>query len=241
MMWTKNIQHLFKSEEVNYKYNNIPIYCAKGVHEKVGELLKQKLLDKNSSILILGAGAGALDERIFDLGYKNITAVEFRKEIYKSRGKILERDLNSDFYDLGKFDCVIAIEIIEHLENHFHFMRNIDSITNKGGLVFVSSPNIHNALSRFKFFMKGDLDFFNREEINKTGHINPLFSDIILFYTENNTNLKLINTYTNSSVWKMDMYPNIKIKTIIFFTRLITLFIKRREDSQILILSFVKE
>src|SRR5690348_16157056 len=126
-MWTKKIQHS-TGKYGDYKYNNLVIYCAPGVHEKVFELIKKRFPKKNIKILVLGAGAGAFDERLFDNGYKNITAVEFRKEIYKSKGKVIELDLNEDFHTKikQKFDCIVAIEIIEHLENHFHFMSNID-------------------------------------------------------------------------------------------------------------------
>jgi 2-polyprenyl-3-methyl-5-hydroxy-6-metoxy-1,4-benzoquinol methylase len=210
-----------------------------GVHEKVAEFIDKKF-PKNARVLVLGAGAGAFDERIIDLGYTNVTAVEFRSEIYKARGKVLERDLNKDFSDLGRFDCVVAIEIVEHLENHFHFIRNIENILADGGMVYMTTPNVESSLSRVKFFLNGNLDFFNKKEISTTGHINPIFKGIFLFHLENNTSLKLISIDKNRSVWEMDNYPTLKIKLMIYVAHFLSLFTKNKNDSQINIFSIEK-
>lgn len=241
-MWKKDIQHIIKAENTNYKYNNIPIYCAAGVHEKVFEYINNNITKKDSSILILGAGAGAFDERLFDAGFTNITSTEIRPEIYNSRANLISIDLDKDFSYLGKYDCVVAIEIIEHIENHFHFIKNIDHLLNLDGVAIVSTPNINTTLSRLKFFMKGDFDFFNRKEIGKTGHINPLFLEIFLYYVKNNTSLLLGNVTGNIKTWEnMLMYPSLKIKLIVLISRLLSIFIKNRNDFQILILTFIKK
>jgi len=240
-MWSKKIQHVIDYKNDGYNYNKIPIYCMYGVHEKVSKFISDKFSNKDVKILILGSGAGAFDERVIDLGYKNVTSVEFRSEIYKSRGKIVERDLNQDFYDLGKFDCVVAIEIVEHLENHFHFIRNIDSLLNVGGMLYITTPNVESSLSRAKFFLNGNLDFFNKKEVGETGHINPIFKHIFLYHMKNNTGLDLVSINTNRSVWDMDNYPIIKLKIMIIVARILSLFTKDKNDSQISIFSIEKK
>lgn len=235
IMWSKDIQHLHHYKQGLYSYNQIPIYCMYGVHEKVADFISKKF-PKNARILVLGAGAGAFDERIIDMGYDDVTAVEFRSEIYKARGKVIERDLNRDFSDLAdvkKFDCVVAIEIVEHLENHFHFIRNIEKVLVDGGMLYMTTPNVESSLSRVKFFLNGNLDFFNRNEISTTGHINPIFKDIFLYHLKNNTNLRLISTEKNRSVWEMDNYPTLKIKLIVYVAHFLSLFTKHKNDGQI--------
>jgi 2-polyprenyl-3-methyl-5-hydroxy-6-metoxy-1,4-benzoquinol methylase len=214
-----------------------------GVHEKIADFINKKF-PKDARILVLGAGAGAFDERIIDLGYTDITAVEFRSEIYKARGKVIERDLNQDFDDLseaGKFDCVVAIEIVEHLENHFHFIRNIEKIIKKDGMLYITTPNVESSLSRVKYFLTGYLDLFSAKDINVTGHINPIFKHIFLYHLENATSFKLISIIKNRSVWEMSNYPNIKIKSVVLVARFLSLFAKNNNDGQINIFSIEKK
>ncbi len=242
-MWSKTIQHVIKYKEEGYHYNKIPIYCMYGVHEKVASFIEKKF-PKDAKILILGAGGGAFDERIIDMGYSDITAVEFRSEIYKARGKILERDLNQDFDDLaleGKFDCVVAIEIVEHLENHFHFIRNIEKLLKTGGMLYITTPNVESSLSRVKYFLTGYLDLFNAKDINVTGHINPIFKHIFLYHLQNATSLNLVSVIKNRSVWEMSNYPNIKIKSVVIIARFLSLFAKNNSDGQINIFSIEKK
>jgi 2-polyprenyl-3-methyl-5-hydroxy-6-metoxy-1,4-benzoquinol methylase len=213
-----------------------------GVHEKVADFIKDKF-DNNARILILGAGAGAFDERVIDMGYKNITSVEFRPEIYKARGKVIGRDLNQDFSDLAnenKFDCVVAIEIVEHLENHFHFIRNIEKLLKDDGMLYITTPNVESSLSRVKYFLTGYLDLFSGKDVDVTGHINPIFKHIFLYHIKNNTKLELLSIGKNRSVWEMDNYPTFKIKAVVLMARFLSLFIKNSNDGQINIFSLQK-
>lgn len=50
-------------------YNGIPIYAAPNLHEKCYAEFLEFQLPKDASILILGAGGGAFDQRLVDNGY----------------------------------------------------------------------------------------------------------------------------------------------------------------------------
>jgi SAM-dependent methyltransferase len=58
------------------------------------------------------------------------------------------------------FDAVISTEGIEHLENHFFFLREICRILKPGGLLVLTTPNITALRSRVRFFGSG---FFGRD------------------------------------------------------------------------------
>lgn len=242
-MWSKNIQRV-SGVPGDYTYKGIPIYCASGVHEKVFDLIKARYPDKGRSILILGAGSGSFDERLMDSGYTNITAVEFNKEVYKSRGKILGLDLNQDFHNdiPDTFDCIVAIEIIEHLENHFHFIRNIESLLKKGGVVFITTPNVESSLSRVKFWLVGDFPCFTKNSIMETGHINPLFRHIFFYYVNNHTSLRLVALHFNKSVWDIwgGSYAGVKAKIMLLFAGLLSLVTVHKDRREIQIFEMQK-
>ncbi len=237
IMKLKDIQHKIGSTDAVYAnhYKGVPIFSAHGIHERIFESFTQCNLPKVSSILILGAGAGAFDKRLLDHGYTNITSTEFVPESYMVTGTtFLPFDLNEDFSVLGKFDAIIALEIIEHLENHFHFIRCVKNCLNEDGVFYLSSPNAESTFSRAKFFMLGRLHFFSKEELYKTGHINPVFDHILKFNLDQN-NLVIEKVFTNSNVWsqvfKQTKSLAVKVVYGIFFV--LALCMRNRSNNDI--------
>lgn len=60
----------------------------------------------------------------------------------------------------ASFDAVVSTEGIEHLENHFSFLREIHRILRPGGVLVLTTPNIAALRSRVRFFGSG---FFGRD------------------------------------------------------------------------------
>lgn len=58
------------------------------------------------------------------------------------------------------FDAVVSTEGIEHLENHFSFLRELHRILKPGGVLVLTTPNITALRSRVRFFGSG---FFGRD------------------------------------------------------------------------------
>lgn len=67
----------------------------------------------------------------------------------------------------GSFDAVFSTEGIEHLENHFSFLREVCRILKSGGVLVLTTPNITALRSRVRFFGSG---FFGRDSrpLNET-------------------------------------------------------------------------
>jgi 2-polyprenyl-3-methyl-5-hydroxy-6-metoxy-1,4-benzoquinol methylase len=58
------------------------------------------------------------------------------------------------------FDAVVSTEGIEHLENHFSFLREMGRILKPGGVLILTTPNITALRSRVRFLGSG---FFGRD------------------------------------------------------------------------------
>ena len=98
-------------------------------------LIKKYYPDKNISILELCPGVGSLAEALLESGYKNIEAMDVYPEKFKTKGvKCYRGNLKEDLpFENEKYDLVIAVEGIEHLENQYHFAKECNRILKYGG------------------------------------------------------------------------------------------------------------
>jgi 2-polyprenyl-3-methyl-5-hydroxy-6-metoxy-1,4-benzoquinol methylase len=158
------------------RYKGLEIYASPGVHEGVMDYIAE-LLDPDARILELGAGTGAFSRRLKDNGYNNIIASGIEPGIYELK------DVPFIFLDLNQplapehhaaYDAVVAIEVVEHVENVFGFFRKVALMLKAGGLAFITTPNIFSIVSRMLFFHSGNFLLFNSNEVDKMGHIQIL-------------------------------------------------------------------
>jgi SAM-dependent methyltransferase len=108
-------------------------------------------------------GAAALTIALIQRGYQAIGA-DIEREAAKLLGDAyFETDLNAKLpWDDQSFDAVISTEGIEHLENHFFFLREMCRILKRGGSIVITTPNIVSLRSRMRFFGSG---FFGRDAL----------------------------------------------------------------------------
>jgi SAM-dependent methyltransferase len=65
-------------------------------------------------------------------------------------------DMTSAFdFPAASFDYVVSVEGIEHIENHFAFLREVRRVLKPGGKLILTTPNVSSLESRFKFFLSG--------------------------------------------------------------------------------------
>lgn len=158
-------------------YCGIPIHAVGGVHEAAaGQITKN--LPYGKSILELGAGSGAMTQRLLDLGYE-VTPLDLDGSTWQcSQAQPLLVDLNCPTWphQLGgrKFGSVVALEIIEHLDNPRQFFRNLRAVTPPGGLCFLSTPSPTSALSVAYLVRKGTFYCFSSRQFFSTGHVTIL-------------------------------------------------------------------
>jgi SAM-dependent methyltransferase len=100
----------------------------------------------------------------------------------KDQQKVEIADLNREplpFSD-NRFALVSCTETIEHLENYWRIIREIYRVLQPGGITVLSTPNILNLRSRFRYFSSGFYNLFGpvmpaEHEIHSPrGHINPV-------------------------------------------------------------------
>jgi 2-polyprenyl-3-methyl-5-hydroxy-6-metoxy-1,4-benzoquinol methylase len=103
----------------------------------------------------LGASRGSLSARIAEK-VARVTAVDLESPADAGDAEALAFDLNAAFdEELGhqSYDCVVALDLIEHLERPEDGVRKIASILKPGGTLYASTGNIAYVLMRLSLLL----------------------------------------------------------------------------------------
>ena len=141
-------------------------------------------------VLDVGAGEGYFCKQLRDRGYA-AEACDYQRELFKLTDVPFHKaDLNERIpLPDNSYDCVVSIEVLEHLENHIRFMREIMRVLKPGGLALLTTPNILSIPSRWHYFLYGYTDCAPRpldpsREDYFMQHINPIGMPQIQFLIE---------------------------------------------------------
>jgi 2-polyprenyl-3-methyl-5-hydroxy-6-metoxy-1,4-benzoquinol methylase len=80
----------------------------------------------------------------------------------------------------ASFDAAVSIEVIEHVEDHLAFLREIARVVKPGGRVVVTTPNVLSMASRLRTLLWGfpelydPLPLSDRDTRRLSGHIHPI-------------------------------------------------------------------
>jgi SAM-dependent methyltransferase len=139
-------------------------------------------------VLDLGAGEGYLSGLLAQEIKRReangrLYACDIYPDSYKFEGvECSYCDLNDGRlpYEDNFFDAVCSIECIEHVENHFEFLREIARVLRPKGVLAITTPNILNINSRLRTLFKGfpvlfgPLPLSSADRAGTGGHINPV-------------------------------------------------------------------
>jgi 2-polyprenyl-3-methyl-5-hydroxy-6-metoxy-1,4-benzoquinol methylase len=134
-------------------------------------------------VVDLGGGSGAWASRLGEAGY-DVTVVDRDRDFFRATHlPFVQADLNSDFANLlgrpgaESFQAVTSLEVIEHLENPRHFLRQVRRLLVPGGTLLLTTPNIECVAGRLRFLLRGNFRMFDRDpRFNDPTHITPIQS-----------------------------------------------------------------
>jgi SAM-dependent methyltransferase len=148
-----------------------------GLHDAC-ERLVDTYLDRSWKILDIATGTGAMALRLKRKGYIGIHANDIDRRSFGASEieRFTSVDCNSDFAEAfgGDFDAILAIEIIEHVENPLHFLRQCWLTLKPGGILLLTTPNVMCADSLLLWLRRGTLLYFSAADYTTLGHISVL-------------------------------------------------------------------
>jgi SAM-dependent methyltransferase len=159
-------------------------------HPRIYDKVVPFLPAAGSRVLDVGAGEGYFSRRMKELGMQ-VEACDFLTENFKCADiPILKANLNEAIpCESDTYDCVVSIEVVEHIENHFRFMSELMRVLKPGGVAIITTPNVLNLPARWHFYLYGftdcapvPLDPHRAEYFMQ--HISPISLPELLFHIE---------------------------------------------------------
>jgi 2-polyprenyl-3-methyl-5-hydroxy-6-metoxy-1,4-benzoquinol methylase len=121
----------------------------------------RELVSKDATVLECGPITGALTLEMQKDGYQHISTLDIVDLLeLPDRSKlehIGEVDFNRDTFPHADstFDAVVSFGLAEHLENPFHFSREVARVLKPGGTFIMAVPNVFHIISRLVFLRRG--------------------------------------------------------------------------------------
>ena len=161
-------------------YRGLPIKSDFRVHDTAFDIIKSRFgSQKSLKVLDIATGTGAFAQRTLDsFPYWDLEINDFENQATSLDLMRYKLDLNLNFsgeFAESGYDLIIAIEIIEHLENPWHFMREVRKLLRKDGVLVLSTPNGDSTLDRLTYLIDGHPSYFGeRGYTNSGGHITQI-------------------------------------------------------------------
>ncbi len=163
-------------------YKGLTIHALRGIHEEVVQAAAREVA-AGADVLDLASGSGALCLRLTDHGFK-VTACDLVTENFRLHTTLpfVEANLNLAFAAkfAQQYDAITATEIIEHVENPRHFIRQCFALLKPGGTLILTTPNIDSAIARAIWVRTGTFKWFERDFYKRDGHITPIPTFVLL-------------------------------------------------------------
>ena len=129
-------------------------------------------LDKQprGKVLDLGCGDGSYAARLKELGFE-VIAADIDKKRFKYHEKIEFRhcDITKEIpFSNDTFNYVLLMEVVEHLRNPYDVLAEIKRVIKNNCGLIISTPNILNLNSRFRFLFEGAYEYFREPPLEQT-------------------------------------------------------------------------
>ena len=132
-----------------HKFNPVRIEYIKNNLIKDLNISKNNDPLKNISILDIGCGGGLLSEPLSRLGAKVVGIDASKKNIDVAKHHLKKTNLKIEYYHASpenfnyknKFDVILNMEIVEHVENIQQFIKECSGLLKDNGTMFIATLN----------------------------------------------------------------------------------------------------
>lgn len=128
---------IYKNEKGHWWYST----RRKIVHKLIKKYLPKK---EGLKILDVGCGGGLLAQELQKYGKSVcIDSSEEAVNFSRARGVNAEKISIADYKKENEYDCVVALDVLEHCEDDLSAIKNIYNLLNPGGIAIVFVPALN--------------------------------------------------------------------------------------------------
>ena len=204
------------------------LFIKERILNKYQELDNLKNIFKNKKILDLGCGGGILSESLAEEGAELIAIDQSKKLINeaKKRAKLKNFKINYQCKSIKnlkekkmKFDIIICLEVIEHVEDYKNFLKFTFECLKKNGIIIFSTIN-RNCLSYIStiFLAEKVLKLVPNKTHDWNMYIKP--EEILKLSNQKNFKLNYIVTFIFIFHIKWILLSNILYSNLFFYFHL---------------------
>jgi ubiquinone/menaquinone biosynthesis C-methylase UbiE len=174
---------------IEWNYGAVP-FARDETHDKVIEMMDK---ESRGKVLDVPTGTGVLADRLRKMGFE-VSCCDINPSFFSVPDlKIEIGDLNQSLpYSDDSFDYLICLDGIEHTENPSNAIREFQRVLEKGGKIFLSTPNFLNIERRIRFLFTGTFSKIPSHEVIKNiwkgdlamAHLSPLGYPLLKFIME---------------------------------------------------------
>jgi SAM-dependent methyltransferase len=141
-------------------------------HEIAGGLLDPPT---GVGVLDVGAGQGAFTEWLCAHGYRTF-AIGLISDQYRFDGApFIVANLDQGLPIRSEsVEGIVAIEVLEHLEQPFQLVREAARCLQMGGWLIVTTPNVLSLGSKLSLFLRNYPVYFGPNDYTNNGHLSPV-------------------------------------------------------------------
>jgi ubiquinone/menaquinone biosynthesis C-methylase UbiE len=174
---------------IEWNYGAVP-FARDETHDKVIEMMDK---ESRGKVLDVPTGTGVLADRLRKMGFE-VSCCDINPSFFSVPDlKIEIGDLNQSLPSSNdSFDYLICLDGIEHTENPSNAIREFQRVLEKGGKIFLSTPNFLNIERRIRFLFTGTFSKIPSHEVIKNiwkgdlamAHLSPLGYPLLKFIME---------------------------------------------------------
>ncbi len=122
------------------------------------------------NVLDVGCATGEITDYLTDINY---TGIDIDKsnilEMKKRNLKVIEVDLSKEIPKISKkFNVILMLDILEHLQNPATVIENSKNLLEKEGILLISLPNDYNFFNKIRFLLNKNI---NWDPFDPYGHL----------------------------------------------------------------------
>lgn len=174
----RRILHKIKAERITPRDAAIAPFFSQ--QQKVYTFCRKYV--KNKCVLEIGSGSGYGTNRLAKYA-KQITGIDKdkssiteSKKNYKTKNILFIRTSIEEFNPIQKFDTIIILQVIEHVQDFKSFIKKAAYFLKKDGVVIISTPN-----SKTQSYNENPYHFHEFSPDELKGYLSEYFKSVLLY------------------------------------------------------------